>query len=128
MAQEQAGQGNRWRIIECPHSSGSAGQFIREELEQHQRKSVVAYLRKCREHPEGPWWNTYKFKKLTGTEDIYEMKPRAQVRLLGFLPADQPKTFVVTNCFIKKQRTTPRREIRKAERARRRYLEAIEGG
>ncbi len=63
------------------------------------------------------------FKKLHGTEDIWEV--RAQhggntFRLLGFF--DGPHRVVLTNGFAKKSQKVPRHEIDVAEERRRDYL------
>ena len=99
----------RLAVSSDPHGGGAQGKAFR--------------LREDR----GPFWNSYKFKKLKGSDDIWEMKPSAQVRLLGFIHPSKEKIFVLTHGFIKKQNRTPRREIDKAERAREAFLEATEG-
>jgi phage-related protein len=63
------------------------------------------------------------FKKLPGTEDLWEI--RAQhggdaFRLLGFL--DGPALVVLVSGFAKKSQKTPAREIARAEERRRDYL------
>jgi len=63
------------------------------------------------------------FRKLTGTEELWEV--RAQhggniIRLLCFF--DGPRVVVVTNGFAKKSQWTPLPEIARAEERRRDYL------
>ncbi|MEW5927864.1 MAG: type II toxin-antitoxin system RelE/ParE family toxin [Gemmatimonadota bacterium] len=62
-------------------------------------------------------------KKLTGTEDLWEV--RAQhggdaFRLLGFF--DGPRLVVLVSGFAKKSEKTPRQEIARAEERKREYL------
>jgi phage-related protein len=59
------------------------------------------------------------FKKLVGTEEVWEI--RAQIggnsyRMLGFF--DSPTHLIVTNGFLKKREKTVRREIELAQRRR----------
>ncbi len=66
---------------------------------------------------------TQYFKKLGGTEDLWEI--RAQhgsdiFRLLGFFVP--PGTLVITHGFAKKSEKIPRREIDIAEARRQEYL------
>jgi len=128
VARGLSGQRDEWRIVEFPARKKPISRFVRQDLTNEQQKAVGAYLGKCQGHTKGPFWNSYKFKKLTDSEGVWEMKPSAQVRLLGFFPPDKKKTFVLTNGFIKKQNRTPPQEIKKAERIRQQYLRAIEGG
>jgi phage-related protein len=63
------------------------------------------------------------FKKLAGTDGLWEGRVRfgpRSFRVLGFFFGS---VFVVTNGFIKKSRKTPRTEIEKAERCRREFIE-----
>ncbi len=64
------------------------------------------------------------FKKLVGTEDLWEV--RAQIggnsyRLLGFL--DGSRLLILTSGFSKKQQKTPRREIDLAHQRRTEYFQ-----
>ncbi len=126
MAQGGDRQG-KWRIVEFPADERPISRFMSERLQEEQLKVVAAYLRKCKQHPKGPFWNSYKFKKLSGSENIWERKPGGQVRLLGFFDPDERRVFVLTNGFVKKQDRTPRREIERAEKAHRRLIRAREG-
>lgn len=63
------------------------------------------------------------FKKLPGTEDIWEIRVQMGgdiVRLLGFLYGE--RFVVLTNGFAKKTRKTPPKEIDLAEQRKREYL------
>lgn len=62
------------------------------------------------------------FKKLSGTEDLWEVRAQQgsdAFRLLGFF--DGP-LLVLVSAFVKKTRKTPHKEIELAERRRRDYL------
>ena len=64
------------------------------------------------------------FKKLIGTEDIWEIRVRSggnSYRLLGFF--DGPLFFTVTSGFSKKSQKTPIQEIELAERRRLEYYQ-----
>ena len=128
MAREFPDQSERWCIVEFPVRQKPISRFMQRDLTDEQQKAVNAYLRNCREHRQGPFRNPDKFKKLTGPEQLREMIPSRQVRLLGFFHPQKRNTFVVTNGFVKKQSKTPRREIQKAERIRQEFLEAAKGG
>jgi phage-related protein len=63
------------------------------------------------------------FKKLQGTESIWEIRVRTggdAIRLLGFF--DGPHRLVLTNGFSKKSQSVPKREIALAEQRRRDHL------
>jgi len=63
------------------------------------------------------------FKKLPGTQDIWEVRVQSgsdTMRLLGFLFG--PRSLVLTNGFAKKTAKVPPREIALAEQRRRDYL------
>ena len=63
------------------------------------------------------------FKKLTGTDDIWEVRIQIGgviIRLLGFFYGSG--FVVLTNGFAKKTRKTPSREIGLAENRKREYL------
>ena len=64
------------------------------------------------------------FKKLVNTKDIWEIKiddGRNAFRLIGFSYGRE--LIVLTNCFQKKTRKTPMREINLAERRKQEYLD-----
>ena len=63
------------------------------------------------------------FKYLDDTDGIYEIRVKTtfkDIRILCFF--DVAELVVLTNCFLKKTRKTPRRKIELAERLRREYL------
>ena len=62
------------------------------------------------------------FKKMPGTQEIWEVRAQAgkdTIRLLGFLLGS---SLVLTSGFAKKTRKAPPREIALAEQRRREYL------
>ena len=63
------------------------------------------------------------FKKLAGTDDIWEVRAQSGgdiIRLLGFFFGS--RFVVLTNGFVKKTRKTPPKEIALAEQRKRDYL------
>lgn len=63
------------------------------------------------------------FEKLTGVEDIWEVRVQSGgdiFRLLGFF--DGAKLIILTNAFAKKTRKTPPQEVALAIQRRREYL------
>lgn len=63
------------------------------------------------------------FKKLTGTEDIWECRVQVasdSYRIFCFF--DGKSVIVLTHGFVKKTQKTPQREIKRAESFRREYL------
>src|SRR5690606_28802740 len=63
------------------------------------------------------------FKKLVGTDDIWEVRidlGNDTLRLLGFF--DRGNLVVLTNGFMKKTQKTPQNEIKIAEARKRDYL------
>jgi phage-related protein len=64
------------------------------------------------------------FKKLTGTNDIWEIRIQFGnniFRFLGFYEVSN--TIVLTNAFSKKSRKTPENEIKLAEQREKEYYE-----
>jgi phage-related protein len=64
------------------------------------------------------------FKKLVGTEDLWEIRSQIggnRYRLLGFF--DGPQLLILTNGFMKKRQKTPRQEIELANKRRADYLQ-----
>ena len=64
------------------------------------------------------------FKKLVGTEDLWEIRTQMggnSYRLLGFF--DGATLLIVTSAFAKKQQKTPSREIELAQQRRTDYLQ-----
>ena len=63
------------------------------------------------------------FKKLSGTDDIWEVRVQMGnniFRILGFL--DGENLVILNHAFQKKTQKTPPKEIRKAEQRKRDYL------
>lgn len=63
------------------------------------------------------------FKRLENTDGIYEARVITtfkSIRIMCFF--DGGELIVLTNCFLKKSRKTPKKEIRKAEEIKRDYL------
>jgi len=63
------------------------------------------------------------FKALKKTDGIYEVRVITtfkSIRILCFL--DGGNLVVLTNCFLKKTRKTPKKEIKLAEKLKREYL------
>ena len=61
------------------------------------------------------------FKKLSGTDDIWEIRVQHGnniFRLLGFLDGED---LVLNHAFTKKTQKTPKQEIRRAERRKQEY-------
>jgi phage-related protein len=91
-----------------------------DSLSGKQTQKLVWVLRLVEELERVP---EQYFKKLTGTEDLWEI--RAQhggdaFRILGFF--DGPTVVVLVGGFAKKSRKTPAREIVRAEERKRDYL------
>jgi phage-related protein len=64
------------------------------------------------------------FKKLVGTEDLWEIRSQMagnSYRLLGFF--DGATLLILTSAFAKKQQKTPSREIQLAHQRRTDYLQ-----
>jgi len=69
------------------------------------------------------------FKNLENTDGIYEIRVITtfkSIRILCFF--DKGKLIVLTNCFIKKSQKTPRKEIKKAEKLKKEYMNEKYGG
>ncbi len=63
------------------------------------------------------------FKKLTGTDDLWEVRvkiARETIRLLGFF--DGRQLIILTNGFVKKTQQLPHKEIQLAEKRKQIYL------
>lgn len=68
------------------------------------------------------------FKQLQNTEEIYEVRVITtfkSIRILCFF--DDGDLVVLTNCFLKKTQKTPKKEIKKAERIKTKYLNDKKG-
>jgi phage-related protein len=91
-----------------------------DSLSGKQAQKVIWVLRLVEEMERVP---EQYFKKLSGTEELWEL--RAQhggdtFRLLGFF--DGPRLVVLVSAFAKKSAKTPKQEIARAEERRRDYL------
>ena len=89
-------------------------------LDGRQAQKVAWVLRLVRELAMVP---KQYFKKLEGTQDIWEVRAdigKDAFRLLGFW--DQGRLIILTNAFAKKTQKTPAREISLAEQRRVDYL------
>jgi phage-related protein len=91
-----------------------------DSLNGKQAQKVLWVLRLIEELPSIP---KQYFKKLTGTEDIWEVRVQYGsdiFRLLGFFHDGQ--LIILTNGFIKKSQKTPATEIALAEKRKQDYL------
>ena len=91
-----------------------------DSLTGKQAQKVAWVLRLIEEIDKVP---AQYFKKLPGTDDIWEVRVQMGgdiVRLLGFLYGSY--YVVLTNGFAKKTRKTPPREIALAEQRKREFL------
>ena len=89
-------------------------------------KKVLRVLHFANEQPSV---STEYFKKLQGTDEIWEIRAkrgRNAYRLLGFL--DEGRLVVLTNGFAKKTRKTPESEITLAEKRKTEYLSRKQNG
>lgn len=63
------------------------------------------------------------FKKMVGTEELWEIRVRLGSNILRFLAFfDGPRVIVLAHAFRKKTQKTPQQEIRTAEERRRDYF------
>ena len=91
-----------------------------DSLNAKQAQKVLWVLRAVRELPRVP---LQYFKKLKGTEDLWEVRAEFggdAFRLLGFW--DAGRLIILTNGFAKKTQKTPEREKTLAEQRKRDYL------
>jgi phage-related protein len=91
-----------------------------DSLNGKQAQKVLWVLQLIEELPSVP---EQYFKKLAGTEDIWEVRVQFGndiFRLLGFIHGGQ--LIILTNGFAKKTQKTPLSEIALAERRRQDYL------
>ena len=88
-------------------------------LSGKQAQKVVWVLRLVEELERVP---EQYFKKLTGTEDLWEVRAQRgdTFRLLGCF--DGPQLGVLVSAFAKKSAKTPKQEIARAEERRREHL------
>lgn len=107
------------RFYRTPAGHCPVEEFL-ESLSGKQAQKVVWVLRLLEDLESVP---AQYFKKLGGTEDLWEVRAQHSgntFRVLGFFEA--PAVFVLTNGFAKKSEKVPRREIELAEARRREYL------
>ena len=91
-----------------------------DSLGAKQAQKVLWVLRAVRELPRVP---QQYFKKLEGTDDVWEVRAGfggEALRLLGF--GEEGRLIILTNGFAKKKQKTPEREIALAEQRKRDYL------
>ena len=91
-----------------------------DSLNSKQAQKVVWVLKVVQELPQVP---KQYFKKLEGTEDLWEVRAEFgsdAFRLLGFW--DEGRLVILTNGFAKKTQKTPEREIALAEQRKRDHL------
>ena len=101
-------------------SGGSPVEDFLNSLSGKQAQRVAWVLRLVEEIDSVP---AQYFKKLPGTEDIWEVRVQSgsdAIRLLGFLSGS--RSLVLTNGFAKKTAKVPPRETGLSERRRRDYL------
>jgi len=88
-----------------------------DSLSAKQAQKVLWVLKAVQELPQVP---KQYFKKLEGTEDLWEVRAEFSgdaFRLLGFW--DAGRLVILTNGFAKKTQKTPEREIALAEQRKR---------
>ena len=71
----------------------------------------------------------YYFKKLKGTNDIWECRikyNKKYIRILGFFY--NQSSLILTNGFFKKDKRIPINEIKKAENYKKEYIKRISNG
>jgi phage-related protein len=91
-----------------------------DSLNAKQAQKVLWVLRVVSELPQVP---KQYFKKLEGTDDLWEVRAEFggdAFRLLGFW--DVGRLVILTNGFAKKTQKTPEREIALAEQRKRDHL------
>lgn len=69
------------------------------------------------------------FKYLEETDGIYEVRVVTtfkSIRILGFF--DKGELVVLVNCFLKKTKKTPKKEIKLAEKLKQEYMKEKYGG
>ncbi len=75
---------------------------------------------------DGPPHNDQKFKDLPGTNGLCEFKTSGGLRLLCFW--DDGSLIICTHGYLKGSQKAPKREITRAERLKRDYIEAKKKG
>lgn len=111
------GQGKRFDVI----FMDDASEFLRN-LPIQPRKKIYYNISKV----AGGVMDSELFKKLDGSDDIWEFRTRyngMQYRLLAFWDVQTLRLVVATHGFIKKSWKVPAKEIEKAECLRKEYFD-----
>ncbi|MBW8050941.1 MAG: type II toxin-antitoxin system RelE/ParE family toxin [Cytophagales bacterium] len=108
------------KIIKLP----KVEKFV-ESLEQKEQKKVDFNFKKTEAGLKGEW-----FKKMTGTDDIWEFRTfynKKYIRILAFWDTkDKENPYIIsTNGFIKKTNTSPKTEIDKSENIKNEYFQKL---
>jgi mRNA-degrading endonuclease RelE of RelBE toxin-antitoxin system len=96
-------------------------QFFQENMET--MAGLGALLSDTAEN--GPRHGDGKFKKLSGTDELYEFKSN-DLRLLCFW--DDGSLIICTHGFIKRTQKAPKSEIERGEKMKREYFDAKANG
>lgn len=92
-----------------------------ESQNEKVRRKIGYVLDLVRDEPRVP---IKFFKKLTSTENIYEVRvitSQKSIRILCFI--ENGNLVVLTNAFVKKTQKTPKKEIKLAEKLKKQYLD-----
>ncbi len=99
-----------------------AEEYILNQNERIQKRFFLAFD-KTQSGYTGSW-----FEKLKGSEGIYEFRQRDHqkfYRVFAFWDSEENETLIIaTHGFDKKSNKTPPKEIKKAEKIRKRYFNA----
>ena len=98
-------------------------QVFLDELDRKTKAKVFSVFEIIQNQPFVP---TKWLKKMTGTDDIWEIRIEWQsniFRFLGFM--DKGSLIILTNGFQKKTNATPKREIALAEKYKKEYLRRV---
>lgn len=87
-----------------------------------ERKKAFKLLKRFAEF--GEIQNVEQFKKVEGSDGVWEFKPTSMIRLLCFFAENEPRKTVVLTFGLKKKKAGLRREdIERVETLRSQYLE-----
>ncbi len=106
------------------YTTASGGQPVKEFLDGLNSKHAQKVTWVLDLIEDLPFIPKQYFKKLVGTDDIWEVRIDSgndTFRLLGFF--DKGNLVILTNGFVKKTERTPKNEIDLAEKRKRDYLE-----
>ncbi|MGH7570606.1 MAG: type II toxin-antitoxin system RelE/ParE family toxin [Gemmatimonadota bacterium] len=122
MAREPVYEGRKLtiRCVEYQDGSCPADDFIRS-LSDSESASLQPTFEKLGD--EGVLHNKERFKKIEGSEGIFEVKHH-QVRILGFFTPR--KEFILVDGTKKKKHKHKKADITKAENVRAAYFKALE--